>query len=79
MHKVLGSLGRKGFELRGWQHIVIISLKKKKKKCKFILTCVAYADLNLVPELAAKLQDIPVIPCFALMLAFAEPLSAVRY
>ncbi|XP_050279438.1 uncharacterized protein LOC126720717 isoform X1 [Quercus robur] len=34
-------------------------------------------DLNLVPELAAKLQDIPVIPCFALMLAFAEPLSAI--
>ena len=56
-----------------------MTLKKKKKMRKFFVTCVAYADLNLVPELAAKLQDIPVIPCFALMLAFAEPLSAVRY
>ncbi|KAK7848939.1 protoporphyrinogen oxidase 2 [Quercus suber] len=29
------------------------------------------------PPPLAKLQDIPVIPCFALMLAFAEPLSAI--
>ncbi|CAL8150480.1 unnamed protein product [Prunus armeniaca] len=36
-------------------------------------------DLNLVPELAVKLNDIPVRPCFALMIAFAEPLSSVRY
>ena len=56
-----------------------MTLKKKKKMRKFFVTCVAYADLNLVPELVAKLQDILVIPCFALMLAFAEPLSAVRY
>ena len=28
MHKVLGGLGGKGFELRGKQHIVIISQKK---------------------------------------------------
>ncbi|GLT53927.1 hypothetical protein SLA2020_271610 [Shorea laevis] len=34
-------------------------------------------DLNLVPELAVKLHDIPVIPCFAIMLAFGEPLSAI--
>uniref|UniRef100_A0A2N9IGI7 Amine oxidase domain-containing protein n=1 Tax=Fagus sylvatica TaxID=28930 RepID=A0A2N9IGI7_FAGSY len=34
-------------------------------------------DLSLAPELSVKLQDIPVIPCFALMLAFAEPLSAI--
>ncbi|KAE8124573.1 hypothetical protein FH972_019441 [Carpinus fangiana] len=34
-------------------------------------------DLNLVPEFAVKLQDIPVIPCFAFMLAFGEPLSAI--
>ncbi|KAJ4889768.1 FAD/NAD(P)-binding oxidoreductase family protein [Raphanus sativus] len=33
-------------------------------------------DLSLVPELATtKLQDIPVLPCFSLMLAFKEPLS----
>lgn len=32
-------------------------------------------DLKLIPELAVKLQDIPIIPCFALMLAFSEPLS----
>ena len=51
----------------------------KKKLRKFFLTCVANVDLSLVPELAAKLQEILVIPCFALMLAFAEPLSAVRY
>ncbi|OAY54540.1 renalase isoform X2 [Manihot esculenta] len=34
-------------------------------------------DLSLVPELAMKLQDIPVNPCFALMLAFTEPLSLI--
>ncbi|KAJ6423193.1 hypothetical protein OIU84_024179 [Salix udensis] len=34
-------------------------------------------DLSLTPELALKLQDIPVSPCFALMLAFAEPLSSI--
>lgn len=34
-------------------------------------------DLSLTPELALKLQDIPVSPCFALMLAFSEPLSSV--
>ncbi|CAH8385549.1 unnamed protein product [Eruca vesicaria subsp. sativa] len=32
-------------------------------------------DLDLIPELATKLQDIPVRPCFSLMLAFKEPLS----
>ncbi|KAJ8755093.1 hypothetical protein K2173_016785 [Erythroxylum novogranatense] len=34
-------------------------------------------DLNLVPELAAMLKDIPTNPCFALMLAFSEPLSSI--
>ncbi|KAI4323157.1 hypothetical protein L6164_022786 [Bauhinia variegata] len=34
-------------------------------------------DLNLVPELSAKLHNIPVRPCFAVMLAFAEPLSSI--
>ncbi|KAJ4726577.1 FAD/NAD(P)-binding oxidoreductase family protein [Melia azedarach] len=34
-------------------------------------------DLTFVPELTAKLEDIPVNPCFALMLAFAEPLSSI--
>ncbi|KFK35544.1 hypothetical protein AALP_AA4G004500 [Arabis alpina] len=34
-------------------------------------------DLNLVTELASKLQHIPVLPCFALMLAFKEPLSSI--
>ncbi|KAJ6950567.1 renalase isoform X2 [Populus alba x Populus x berolinensis] len=34
-------------------------------------------DLSLTPELALKLQDIPVSPCFALMLAFSEPLSSI--
>ncbi|GMJ11367.1 hypothetical protein like AT1G56000 [Hibiscus trionum] len=33
-------------------------------------------DLTLAPELA-KLQNIPVHPCFALMLAFNDPLSSV--
>ncbi|KAL6283274.1 hypothetical protein ACE6H2_014203 [Prunus campanulata] len=36
-------------------------------------------DLNLVPELAVKLNDIPVRPCFALMIAFAEPLSTIPF
>lgn len=35
------------------------------------------ADMNLIPELSAKLRDIPVRPCFAVMLAFAEPLTSV--
>ncbi|XP_010542541.1 PREDICTED: uncharacterized protein LOC104815709 isoform X2 [Tarenaya hassleriana] len=34
-------------------------------------------NLNLIPELANRLQDIPVRPCFALMLAFKEPLSLI--
>lgn len=34
-------------------------------------------DFNLAPEVAVKLQNIPVSPCFALMLAFAEPLSSI--
>ncbi|KAJ4976458.1 hypothetical protein NE237_001564 [Protea cynaroides] len=34
-------------------------------------------DMTLVPELAQKLKEVPVHPCFALMLAFSEPLSSV--
>ncbi|XP_042489175.1 renalase isoform X2 [Macadamia integrifolia] len=34
-------------------------------------------DMILVPELAQKLKEVPVHPCFALMLAFSEPLSSV--
>ncbi|KAK2638583.1 hypothetical protein Ddye_026378 [Dipteronia dyeriana] len=34
-------------------------------------------DLSFAPELAVKLEDIPVNPCFSLMLAFAEPLSLI--
>ncbi|CAA6657931.1 unnamed protein product [Spirodela intermedia] len=34
-------------------------------------------DTTLIPELAVKLQDIPRHPCYALMLAFSEPLSQV--
>ncbi|KAL1299937.1 hypothetical protein HN51_044532 [Arachis hypogaea] len=36
-------------------------------------------DFNLVPELSAKLQNLPVQPCFAVMLAFAEPLSSIPF
>ncbi|KAL0546856.1 hypothetical protein IC582_016774 [Cucumis melo] len=36
-------------------------------------------DLSLVPDLAIKLQNIPVIPCFALMLAFEQPLSMMPF
>ena len=32
MYKVLGGLGGKGFKIRGYQHVVIISPKKKKKR-----------------------------------------------
>ena len=32
MHKVLGGLGEKGFELQELQHVVIISQKKKRIK-----------------------------------------------
>ncbi|KAG9439652.1 hypothetical protein H6P81_019817 [Aristolochia fimbriata] len=34
-------------------------------------------DVRLVPDLAVKLQDVPVHSCFALMLAFSEPLSSI--
>ncbi|OWM81045.1 uncharacterized protein LOC116214699 isoform X2 [Punica granatum] len=34
-------------------------------------------DLSPMPSLSVKVRDIPVSPCFALMLAFAEPLSSV--
>uniref|UniRef100_A0A7N0TJ64 Amine oxidase domain-containing protein n=1 Tax=Kalanchoe fedtschenkoi TaxID=63787 RepID=A0A7N0TJ64_KALFE len=34
-------------------------------------------DTNLVPELALGLRDIPVNPCFALMLAFSESLQSI--
>ncbi|XP_015888352.2 uncharacterized protein LOC107423324 isoform X2 [Ziziphus jujuba] len=36
-------------------------------------------DLNFAPELANKLQDIPVHPCFALMLAFPGTLSSIPF
>ncbi|KAK9937584.1 hypothetical protein M0R45_014363 [Rubus argutus] len=36
-------------------------------------------DLKLVPELAVKLNDIPVCPCFALMIAFPEPLTSIPF
>uniref|UniRef100_A0A2P2PJY8 Amine oxidase domain-containing protein n=1 Tax=Rhizophora mucronata TaxID=61149 RepID=A0A2P2PJY8_RHIMU len=39
--------------------------------------CPPPLDSSMVPELAVKLQDIPVNPCFVLMLAFAEPLSSI--
>ncbi|XP_047146911.1 renalase isoform X2 [Vigna umbellata] len=34
-------------------------------------------DTNLVPELSEKLLNLPVKPCFIVMLAFAEPLSTI--
>uniref|UniRef100_A0ACD5WEA0 Uncharacterized protein n=1 Tax=Avena sativa TaxID=4498 RepID=A0ACD5WEA0_AVESA len=34
-------------------------------------------DLSVFPHLATMFQDIPVRPCFALMLAFSEPLAMV--
>uniref|UniRef100_A0A1D1YKJ4 Protoporphyrinogen oxidase, chloroplastic/mitochondrial n=2 Tax=Anthurium amnicola TaxID=1678845 RepID=A0A1D1YKJ4_9ARAE len=34
-------------------------------------------DITLIRELAARLQDVPVQSCFALMLAFSEPLSLI--
>ncbi|KAK4771495.1 hypothetical protein SAY87_032027 [Trapa incisa] len=34
-------------------------------------------DLSRSPNLSVKIQDIPVQPCFVLMLGFAEPLSSV--
>ncbi|KAA3486608.1 tRNA 5-methylaminomethyl-2-thiouridine biosynthesis bifunctional MnmC [Gossypium australe] len=39
-------------------------------------SAVFHTDLSLAPELV-KLHDIPIYPCFALMLAFNEPLSLV--
>ncbi|KAE9585076.1 putative amine oxidase, FAD/NAD(P)-binding domain-containing protein [Lupinus albus] len=34
-------------------------------------------DLKLVPELSAKLHNLAAKPCFAVMLAFTEPLSSI--
>ncbi|CAA2984715.1 Protoporphyrinogen oxidase [Olea europaea subsp. europaea] len=34
-------------------------------------------DLNVVSDVAFKLKEIPVISCFALMLAFEQPLSSI--
>ncbi|KAK3042577.1 hypothetical protein RJ639_000829 [Escallonia herrerae] len=34
-------------------------------------------DLNLIPVLASKIAEVPVSPCFALMLAFEKPLSVI--
>ncbi|XP_047334408.1 renalase [Impatiens glandulifera] len=36
-------------------------------------------DLTLVPELATKINEIPVNPCFALMLTFGEPLRSIPF
>lgn len=37
----------------------------------------SFSDLSLLPQLSMMIQDIPVRPCFALMLAFSEPLTKV--
>ncbi|PIA30473.1 hypothetical protein AQUCO_05500027v1 [Aquilegia coerulea] len=34
-------------------------------------------DMSLVQELAPKLEEVPVLPCFCVMLAFSEPLSSI--
>ncbi|KAL5715980.1 hypothetical protein ACHQM5_017728 [Ranunculus cassubicifolius] len=34
-------------------------------------------DLSLVPQLGLKLQVVPALPCFSIMLAFSEPLSSI--
>ncbi|GAY49404.1 hypothetical protein CUMW_118840 [Citrus unshiu] len=34
-------------------------------------------DLTFAPDLAVKLEEIPINPCFALMLAFSKPLSPI--
>ncbi|XP_078437128.1 FAD/NAD(P)-binding oxidoreductase family protein isoform X2 [Wolffia australiana] len=36
-----------------------------------------FIDTNIVPRLAEKLHDIPVRPCYALMLSFSEPLPEI--
>ncbi|XP_028775315.1 putative disease resistance protein At3g14460 [Neltuma alba] len=41
------------------------------------LTFAMKAHMNLMPELSAKLRDLPVRPSFAVTLAFAEPLTSV--
>lgn len=37
-----------------------------------------FLDLSMVPDITLKIKEIPVISCFALMLAFEQPLSLVR-
>ncbi|KAL5715979.1 hypothetical protein ACHQM5_017727 [Ranunculus cassubicifolius] len=34
-------------------------------------------DITLVPDLVLKMQEVPVLSCFSLMLAFSEPLSSI--
>lgn len=36
-------------------------------------------DLNLIPGLADMIKEVPVRPCFALMLAFENPLSSIPF
>ncbi|XP_074311240.1 uncharacterized protein LOC141647096 [Silene latifolia] len=34
-------------------------------------------DMNVAPQIASRMQDLPARPCFALMLAFTEPLQSI--
>ncbi|KAH9611051.1 hypothetical protein KSS87_018954 [Heliosperma pusillum] len=34
-------------------------------------------DMNVAPQIASRMKDLPARPCFALMLAFAEPLQSI--
>lgn len=34
-------------------------------------------DMTLVPDMSLKMKEVPVLPCFSLMLAFSEPLTSI--
>lgn len=53
---------------------IVIELNSDRNSFDFVVICFV-TDLTFVPDLAVKLEEIPVNPCFALMLAFSEPLS----
>lgn len=52
-----------------WNILTVLHLSMTCERC--------IADIKLVPELSEKLHNLAVRPCFAVMLAFAKPLSSV--
>ena len=57
-------------------NLVLVIITQMPGGSSFLLFLVL-SDLAVFPRLSTMFQDIPVRPCFALMLAFSEPLAMV--